>query len=250
MRSSLMSFALMITAATSLAACDKCLDGTSNRYDPTPDELGVQILGDSYFDYMGYIPEDLADKSGKVYMDRSRSGATLEQITCYYETARKEDDEDAAYELRTLLLAGGGNDMRKVCKTADQGAGFDGTFESLDGACKTAVTDAVAAATGLIDRTRDDGIDDVVWLGPPYFAADFAPPVVIDTFTDAVKQHCETGRDEDARNNCHFVETRGAWTPAEADAHLLEDRAHVNEQGAQVIADLLWQVMMDDDVYR
>lgn len=250
MRSSWIAQALTIAAAASITACVNCSNGTCNRYAPTPDERGVQIIGDSYFDYMGYIPEELAEKSGKVYEDRSRSGATLAQITGYYETARAEDEADSTYEIRTLLLDGGGNDMRKVCKTADQGPGFDGTFAGLSEACKAASSSAIAGAKALIDRTRDDEIDDVVWLGPHYFAADFVPQVIVDTFADAVQQHCQTKRDGDERNNCHFVETRGAWTPAGADAHLLGDRAHVNEEGGQIIADLLWQVMVADDVYR
>jgi len=248
MRFSSTHFAFTITIAALLTGCD----GTSDRYKtPNADEKGVQFIGNSYFDFMGYIPKDLIVKSGKVYMDRSRSGATLTQITTDYEKALAEADKpEASYEIRTLLLEGGGNDVRKVCKTADQGAGFDGTFAGLSQPCKKALSGATTAAKALIDRTRDDKIENVVWLGPYYLAPDVVPPVLIDTFADAIKRHCETARAADARNNCHFVETRGAWTPAQADGYVLGDRAHVNEQGGQIIADLLWQGMVNADVYR
>lgn len=250
---------LVASLAVFLAcAQDTGTKGTADNYVPDADEFGVQIIGDSYFDFRGYIPIELVERSGKVYEDRSRSGATIEQITTYYEDAREDEaahvtfaGDSATYEIKTVLVDGGANNIRKACMTKHlKGTGFDGSYASLPDECKEQLDLAIDGASALIDRTRDDGIADIVWLGPHYFHPDTAPPVVMDTFADAVSLHCQTKRPQDARNNCHFVEVRGVWLPEDATQYFGSDQIHVNEAGAARVSDLLWEVMETGDVHR
>ena len=297
---------LILSLIALTAACGG-KNKSGNFYDSGDNDTPeVQMLGDSYIDYGNgnlviedyepYIPASLIALSteysdGKIYRDRSHSGKKIGDVIEQFESAYSEDmvtgEGDFTHQVKTLIINGGANNLRVECvkrKVYDSVGGVAVRNDAYDNSCIPEfnnVKDKIARLFCKIDKGNITATDPcasdvvaepgyvapaVVWLGRYYLDSDLIDTDLIDEFNDYVKGVCNT------YSHCYFVETRGAWSPQNANNHLLtkaQDRyvedgfernedgtakythgIHVTKASGDTIANLLWDVLEGNALVR
>ncbi|MDX1695532.1 MAG: SGNH/GDSL hydrolase family protein [Ketobacteraceae bacterium] len=209
----------------------------------------VQILGDSYFDFDFYIPDELKNLSGWEFYDRSVTNSELSDISKQFDAVLADEKADGTYTVSTIIINGGANDLKSPCVTSKNRDG-------LSSGCTDALIASREAIKNLLAKMAGE-VESIVWAGRYYMAESTAPQAAVDAHNENIIAECAK------YTNCYFVEVRGyendgddlRWsyaegTPAdEGGLYIKNDGQHVTEKGAVRIATLIWQVMMDNGVY-
>ncbi len=133
-------------------------------------------------------------------------------------------------------MDGGGNDillLNRQCLTVQSA--------ETNASCVSSVASIVSAAKALLSEMAADGVEDVV-----YFFYPDVPVVTGDMLSYAEPLVAETCL-ASATPSCHFIDTRPTFQGMTAQ-YILPDGIHPTVAGAQVIADLIWQTMVDNCV--
>ena len=202
---------------------------------PNADEYDVQIIGDSIYDYSGDIQEILKDLSGKMYKDRSVSGEKIAGILTQYDRAIGNTPS-----LQTVLADGGGNDILLGSVDCESDPLTDGCLDTID-----YVADRMEV---LLENMYQDGVNDCVWLGYYYLkdgqaekneALDHAYILYPGVFADASLNLLGAG-------GAYYIDAR----PDIAPVQIKSDGIHPTYSGSDVLANLIWAVMQNEDMYR
>lgn len=210
----------------------------------SPLEDKVVIIGDSLWDYgkpHGAIPLKLIELSGKTYYELARSGAFTSYILD--DEIPKIPKEDNVYALKSVLVNGGANNVRTPCEI-DLENNVNVTAETFSQSCNDAIAEAEIGAEQIIGRlVAIPSVDHVVWVGPQYFPIEKVSAELVDFVSDRISTLCA------AESKCHFVDLRGIWSQSNADAYLF-DKEHVNQDGAELVGNEIWQKMESIGAYR
>lgn len=200
----------------------------------------VVIIGDSYIQVPGTLQGDIqtharmegALGASETYRNYAISGTSLGngQIPSQYTTAKT-----ANKDIKVVIMDGGGNDvliLNPACLTAKPAAN--------NSSCVQTVQNATMAAKTLLDQMAADGVEDVMYFFYPAVPAvsgdilEYSEPKAADFCNSAVKPRC------------HFVSTKAAF--AGKTGLISADNIHPTTQGAQLIADMVWDRMVKDCV--
>ncbi len=142
--------------------------------------------------------------------------------------------EDPAID--TVIMTGGGNDVligsASVCLQDPPPSA----------ACVNALDEVFAAAEALMNRMATAGVQHVVYSFYPHLPPGFPPGAKNETLDYAaplVAELCEK-----APVDCHFVDIRDAFEGHPE--YILPDAIHPTDAGSQVIADLIWETMVEN----
>ena len=212
-----------------------------NKTNPEADEFDVQIIGDSVFDLNGYIHTYLKEFSGKSYRDNSVSGHKIDTIRNQYRSAIENNPE-----IRTIIMDGGANDIlmhpfwNMACRSDDEPSKT----------CKKFIEKVVDELAELWEEIHSDGVENIIYSGyyhlkPGYFsfngkrlngAIDYAVETIIEKCSESVA-------------NCHFVDSRPYFSGNES-TYIKNDGLHPTPDGGKVLAEIIWETMVEKDVYR
>jgi lysophospholipase L1-like esterase len=200
----------------------------------------VVMIGDSYIQIPGTLQGDiqtLARMEGGLgasdtYRNYAVSGTSLGngQIPSQYETAKT-----VSKDIKVVIMDGGGNDvliLNPQCLSAKPAAN--------NASCVMTVQNATDAAKKLLDEMAGDGVEDVIYFFYPAVPAvtgdilDYSEPKAADFCNNATKPRC------------HFVSTKAAFAGKSGLIGL--DNIHPTTDGAQLIANLIWDRMTQDCV--
>lgn len=202
---------------------------------PNADEYDVQIIGDSIYDYSGDIQQILQDLSGKMYKDRSVSGEKIAGVLSQYDRAIGNTPS-----LKTVLADGGGNDILQGSADCESDPLTQGCIDTID-----YVADRMEV---LLEDMYQDGVDDCIWLGYYHLkdseaekneALDHAYSLYPGVFSDASLNLLGAG-------GAYLVDPRPDIVPSQ----IISDGIHPTYSGSEVLANLIWDVMVDEDMYR
>lgn len=198
----------------------------------------VVMLGDSIFALTGSTKRFLTDFSGNSYRSYYVSGAQIEDGPFFLDSVIEQYDDavDDDPEIATIIMNGGSNDL---------------LFESiaacpifiLTRSCRNFIDDLIVSYTALLDDMRDDGVSDVIIVG--YYNM----PNAVDIWgylNPAMEEMCNEANY--GGMNCYFVSTTEAflgriWLT-------LPDLVHPSLLGSRTLAELIWEVMEENDVER
>lgn len=219
-----------------LSCCMMLAVGCSfDLHDPKADEYEVQIIGDSIFDFSGDVQTILKTKSGKMYKDRSVSGEKIAGILDQYDRAIAKTPT-----MKTVLADGGGNDILQGSMDCESDPLTQGCIDVID-----YVADRMEV---LFEEMYQDGVADCLWLGYYYLkdgqaekneALDYAYTLYDSVIPDASLNLYGPG-------GLHAIDPRPHIQPQ----HIKSDDIHPTWSGSEILADLLWDVMVQEDTYR
>ncbi len=261
---------LILGAACVLSGCGADKKNGIDFYDPTPTEVGLQLLGDSYLDfessrvtpsYEAYIPSFLNQLASQyhgvnvVYRDRSVSGSKLDYILGgQYESARAEG-------VKTLVINGGANDLREPCATSNIEIVNDSYVAVSGSECENALASVETKISTFFSRVADEDVTtygappDIIWLGRYNLPSTVTHKDIVNRVNEMIISVCNQVSEDQKENYssfCTYVDTRNEWTVDETDLYLLSSELdpyasdgaiHVNELGGQIIANVLWEVI-------
>lgn len=214
-----------------MVACTFTL-GCSRGFDlnnPSADEYDVQIIGDSVFDFDGDIRNILKTLSGKGYKDRSMSGALIAGVESQASQAL------GTSTLKTVIADGGGNDAQAGSADCD---GFP-----LSQTCLNTLNYVADTMENIMDDLYLGGVDDCIWLG--YYNMPRTKAVLNDALDHAYTLYPAVYASTPMP--VHLVDPRPYIGPE----HILSsDDLHPTYAGSEIIANLIWDEMVAQDVYR
>ena len=244
MRRLFVGFACMIMA-TSLG----CSWDFNN---PWSNEKDVQIVGDSVFDLSGDIHSVLSNLSGKSYKDRSVSGAKIAAI----------DNQLAAAEnratLKTVIADGGANDILQSSTDCDS--------DPLTAACLNLIDYVADVQWNMIVDMYYGPSSDHLWLGYYHVKApeqekneaiDYVHDALYPDMFDLSEYGGSTYSGTVAGYGTFQGSTLGSFNIAVLDPRssivpgdLKSDGIHPKYSGSSKLANLIWGVMVDQEMYR
>ncbi len=208
-------------------------------HNPTPTEWDVQIVGDSVFDLSGEIQTYLKTLSGKMYKDRSVSGAKIAAIVSQLNTALGRTT------LKTVIADGGANDILQGSMDCDSDPLTQGCLDVLN-----YVGDQMEI---MMNNMYAKSPNDNVWLGYYHVkgseiekneAIDYAYaslyPGIFPSFYSGYPALVMTGF------KALLVDSR----PFITDADIKSDDIHPTSSGSQKLANLIWNCMVAGSMYR
>ena len=205
----------------------------------------VVMVGDSYLDQFGqniqlYL-EGLAKGAGaldqnETYRRYYLAGTSMGngQIPSQFDQALGADPN-----IKVVVMDGGGNDvliLNPGCMTNPAPG---------NASCVATVDSAMAAARGMFDKMAATGVESVVYFFYPHLPAPgllTGPKVneMLDYAYPIVQAECE----QRSAPRCYFVDTRPAF---EGNPSLIGfDGVHPTPAGSEVIAGLIWSVMVQN----
>ncbi len=212
---------------------------------PTATEWDVQIVGDSVFDLSGDIQKQLKVKSGKMYKDRSVSGAKIAAINSQLNTAVGRTT------LKTVIADGGANDILQGSADCDTDPVTQGCIDVLN-----YVGDQGEV---MLNTMYIKSPNNCVWLGYYHVinsqaekneAIDYAytwiyPGIFPSTFTNgSYSKPALILTDFKAL----FLDSRPYMTMTSAD--IKSDNIHPTTAGSQKLTNLIWDAMVKGSMYR
>jgi hypothetical protein len=240
----------------------------------------VVMIGDSYLDYPAWsnVAPDLfmdARNAGSLaanatYREYQLGGAAMNygtlnlNIPYQYETTAKGDlSFTNPTDIDTIVMDGGGNDViidNQECLTAS------GPPSGSD-MCSMAIQATLARAKSLLQEMAADHVKHIIYFFYPHLdpagggllptpapevnaTLDYAYPLAEQiccgsSFTATATSNTCAGNT--AGTQCTFVDTRPAFEGHIAD-YIKSDHVHPTPAGSQVIADLVWNAMVDNCV--
>lgn len=204
-------------------------NGLDLTHTKNPTAPQVVIMGDSVFDFTGDISTVLEELSGDRYRDYSVTGARIDAIVQQYDKARSEDSN-----IRTVLMDGGGNNLlqrnQTNCKDAD------------DSRCVEMIQTISTHVEDALDHMSADNVENVIFLGYYHMKRnlEFLGPA-IDAINQANFEKCKN-----AGLNCYSVDPTEAF---EGHPEYLQwDNIHPTNEGSRVLADMIWDVMVQNQI--
>lgn len=209
-------------------------------HNPRANEYDVQIVGDSVFDLSGDIHTVLKSLSGKSYKDRSVSGAKIAAIESQLNKALGRST------LKTVLADGGANDILQGSMDCDSDPLTQGCIDVLD-----YIADRMEV---MINNMYNKSPNDCVWLGYYHvkgseiekneaidYAYDWLYPGI---FPDFLSDYPAVFIGSDYK--ALLVDPRLDIQPY----HIKSDDIHPTYSGSEILANLIWDAMVDGSMYR
>jgi hypothetical protein len=217
---------------------------SADFHNPTATESDVQIVGDSVYDLSGEIQLDLKTLSGKMYKDRSVSGAKIAAIQSQLNTALGRTT------LKTVLADGGANDILQGnadCETDPVTQGCVDVLNYVGDKMELMINAMYAKSPG-----------NSVWLGYYHVkggeiekneAIDYAydwvyPGIFPSTFTNGASSWPAVFLG--TKLKVLLVDSRPYIVPAD----IKSDDIHPTSSGSQKLANLIWDAMVKGSMYR
>jgi lysophospholipase L1-like esterase len=220
------------------------------------------MIGDSYLDPLySYAAADLftdAQNAGALlasmtYRHYYQGGASMSSgslgfnIPYQYETeAMMDATVSNPSKIDTVIMDGGGNDVlindRSCLTQAPPG----------NTGCANTIQAVVTRSTSLLQEMGQNGVKNIVYFFYPHLDPNGggllptpAPAVnaTLDYAYPLAQQVCASAQQYGAQ--CVFVDTRQAFDGHLADYISASDHVHPTPAGAKVIADLVWQAMVN-----
>ncbi len=237
---------LLATLAMTSVGC------TWNFTNPPSNEKDVQIVGDSVFDLSGDIHSVLNGLSGKSYKDRSVSGAKIAAIDGQLAQAENRAT------LKTVIADGGANDILQSSVDCDS--------DPLTSACLNLIDYVADVQWNMIVDMYYGPSNDHVWLGYYHVKApeaekneaidyvhDSIYPDMFDlspyggiTYAGTVAGYGDFEGSTLGAFNIAVADPRGSIVPGD----LKSDGIHPKYSGSDKLGNLIWGVMVDQDMYR
>ena len=219
---------------------------------PSADEWDVQIVGDSVFDLSGDIRNVLKSLSGKGYKDRSVSGAKIAAIDNQLGKAESRSS------LKTVIADGGANDILQGSADCDSDPLTQGCLDTLD-----YIGDRMA---NMINDMYVGPSSDHVWLGYYHvkgseaeknesidYAYDNIYPDLFDltgyggtAYSGAVPGYGVYQGSVLGSFDIALADPRGSIVSSD----IKSDDIHPTYSGSVKLANLIWGVMVDQNMYR
>lgn len=196
---------------------------------PRPDTYDVQIVGDSVFDLSGDIQDVLDDLSGKLYKDRSVSGAKIAAIQDQLDTALGRST------LKTVIADGGANDILQGSMDCDSDPLTSGCLDVID-----YIADKMEV---MLDDMYWGPPNDCVWMGYYHVTGDDAEK---NEAIDFCYSDIYPGIFGSTYMNAFLVDPR----PYIETYHLKSDGIHPTYDGSVILANMIWDVMVAENMYR
>lgn len=201
----------------------------------------VVMLGDSIF-HLSTEGQDLFELAGDTYRTYYIGGAQLVGGPIKTIEQQYYDARNANPNIRTIVMDGGGNDIligaNQIC-SADYGT-------ELSAECHAEMDLVLAAAEQLFETAVADGVENVIFQGYYYVAAQRLWQVT-DEFQDKgialVNQL--NARYPDVK--IVYVDPRPHFEQGSTD-HLRFDGIHPSPEGAAKLAELVWEAMVANDI--
>ena len=242
-----------VLAVMFISAMPFALAGCSWDFNnPSADEWNVQIVGDSVFDLSGDIHDVLELLSGKSYKDRSVSGAKIAAIDSQLSKA------EARSSLKTVIADGGANDILQGSMDCDSDPLTAGCLDVLD-----YISDTM---WGMINDMYGGPSDDHVWMGYYHVKGDEAEKnEAIDYTYDYIYPDMFDLSEYGGANVAgtvsgygeYYGSTLGEFCICVADprdyvfaSDLKSDDIHPTYSGSEKLANLIWGVMTQQNMYR
>jgi lysophospholipase L1-like esterase len=185
----------------------------------------IRIIGDSIFTTGGnMIRGHLESISGLTIDTHANGGAVMSQVREQYLNIKDQN-------IRTIIMDGGGNDI-----LGDSGNCRNQNNDS----CKAHIEQVVETARTLFEEMAENGVENIVFMTCHYPMGWNSGYVdAINYGTSLITEVCA-----EARSRCIIVDPRESF---QGKSHYLEwDGVHPNRTGAQVMADLIWQAMVEN----
>lgn len=227
-----------------------CLD------DPTE----VAIIGDSYISWPTHtFVADLSAESGQAWPSYALGGTSMATGGLFGFIPPQFDAAIAAHPtIKTVIMDGGGNDII-LPDTAMFPEGTECT-KTTDAPniedCQKIVDAAVEAASELLQRMADAGVEQVVYLFYPHIPGGGLisgpnPNAILDYALPIIREVCESAVDLTlGKLTCHFADM---VPPFEGRPELFSDAfsptgdgVHPNSEGSKVMAGVVWEIMQDN----
>lgn len=219
---------------------------------PRPNERDVQIVGDSVFDLSGDIHSVLHGLSGKKYKDRSVSGAKISAIDSQLSRAENRSS------LNTVIANGGANDILQGSADCDS--------DPLTNSCLNLIDYVGDRMIGMIYDMYKGPSDDHVWLGYHHVkspevekneAIDYVHDVVYPDMFDLSVHGGINYNGSVGSYGTFYGSSLGSFNIAVMDPRgsvqnndLKSDGIHPTYSGSVKLGNLIWGVMVDQDMYR
>jgi len=219
---------------------------------PSADEWDVQIVGDSVFDLSGDIRTVLKSLSGKGYKDRSVSGAKIAAIDSQLAKA------EGRSSLKTVIADGGANDILQGSADCDSDPLTQGCLDTLD-----YIADRMA---NMINDMYVGPSNDHVWLGYYHVkgseaekneSIDYAYDNVYPDLFDLTAYGGVAYSGSISGYGVYQGSTLGSFDIAVADprgsivdSDIKSDDIHPTYNGSVKLANLIWGVMVNQNMYR
>lgn len=220
----ILSTLLMVAGLFAMAGCSWDFNN------PTPTEWDVQIVGDSVFDLSGDIQKVLKIKSGKMYKDRSVSGAKIAAIDSQLATALTRTT------LKTVIADGGANDILQGTMDCDT--------DPLTAGCISIIDYVGDKMENMLDDMYVKGLDDsCVWLGYYHVkGAELEKNEAIDyCYSNAYPAIFGS-----SPVPAYLVDPRPYIFPI----HIKSDDIHPTYDGSVILANMIWNVLVAENIYR
>jgi hypothetical protein len=206
---------------------------SADLHNPTANEQNVQIVGDSVFDLSGEIQTNLKTLSGgKMYKDRSVSGAKIAAIQSQLTTALGRTT------LHTIIADGGANDIL-------QGS-MDCNTDPLTSGCIDVIDYIGDKMDAMLYAMYTKSPDFCVWLGYYHVkGSEIEKNEAIDhayTLYPGIFSPYTPG----SGVVYVYVDPRSIIVPAD----IKSDNIHPTSSGSQKLANLIWNAMKSNDMYR
>jgi len=196
---------------------------------PSANEWDVQIVGDSVFDLSGRIRTTLKTLSGKGYKDRSVSGAKIAAIQSQLNTAMGRTT------LKTVIADGGANDIL-------QGS-MDCNSDPLTQGCIDVINYIGDKMEVMLQDMYIKSPNDCVWLG--YYHVK-GSEIEKNEAIDYCYSNAYPGIFGSTNMDAFLVDPRPNILPS----HIKSDDIHPTDAGSDILANLIWNVMVAQNVYR
>jgi hypothetical protein len=206
---------------------------SADLHNPTANEQNVQIVGDSVFDLSGEIQTNLKTLSGgKMYKDRSVSGAKIAAIQSQLTTALGRTT------LQTIIADGGANDIL-------QGS-MDCNTDPLTSGCIDVIDYIGDKMDAMLYAMYTKSPDYCVWLGYYHVkGSEIEKNEAIDhayTLYPGIFSPYAPG----SGVKYIYVDPRSLILPAD----IKSDNIHPTSSGSQKLATLIWNAMVLNNMYR
>lgn len=163
------------------------------------------------------------------------SGSTIPPIPTQFASA-----VSANPDIKYVIMDGGGNDILLENTSCILAA----ATTPISDTCKSAVQNALTAATTLFQSMKTAGVEKIVYFFYPHLPTTRFPSVnvMIDYAYPLVQAACQS-----SPVPCEFIDTRPAFNGNDA-SYIGPDDIHPTTAGSDAIADLIWGMMKQDCV--
>ena len=212
------------------------------------------LVGDSYMNWVSHtFPDDMANAAGQTFRLYAIGGYAMGSggiglIGSELDTAIADDPD-----FKVVVMTGGGNDILVPDATWPGGGDCKMRTDSPTlKVCQDIVQTALDAAEDLMMRAADAGVKDTIYFFYPHvpegtLIGGAFPNQILDYALPKVEQLCKDAETlTGGRMVCHFVNTIPLF---EGHPELFAPTdIHENAMGSKVIADALWEKMVDECV--